>query len=265
MLQQIILYAVLLIAAIGAIVGWTNSKKGAEWGQPMTIVCAIVAICMGLWLAYRNSSPSAGRSAAMARENAYREAKVNVLAAKVKELLGDKKAVVIVDPNVDITKDVEMLLWKSLFNLSDEDFLKPEPPKAPAGADPEMAMMEPMDEWFIEPMFKKLVEGKQFDFIIFTTSLPRGLKYVKGQFTAPYMKDKKIVLASGNLFNCAPLLHSGVAVAAITSSPSAVYDDKPAPKETQAAFDKRYILISKDNADAMVKANPEIFGIEKKD
>ena len=264
MLQQIILYAVLLIAAIGAIIGWTNSKKGAEWGQPMTIICAIVAICMGLWLAYRNSSPSAGRSAAMARENAYREAKVNVLANKVKELLPGKKAIVIIDPNVDITKDVEMLLWKNLFGLSDDDFLKPEPPAPPKGADPEMVMMEPMDEWFVEPMFKKLVEGKQFDFIIFTTSLPRGIKVVKGQFTAPYMKDKSVVLASGNLFGCAPLLNSGVAVAAITSSPSAVYDDKPAPKDTQAAFDKRYILISKDNVAELVKSNPDIFGIEAK-
>ena len=76
------------------------------------------------------------------------------------------------------------------------------------------------------------------------------------------MKDKKVVLASGNLFGCAPLLNSGAAIAAITSSPSAVYDDKPAPKETQAAFDKRYILITKDNLQALMKSNGDIFGLQ---
>ena len=259
MLQQIILYAVLLIAAIGAIVGWSNSKKGAEWGQPMTVICAIIA--MGLFLAYRNSSNSVANKSAMARENAYRQAKVTVLANKVKELLPGKKAVVILDPSVDVEKDVEVQVWKSMFDLSDDDFLKPEQPQPPAGVDPETYMTEPMDAWFREAMLKKMLEGKQFDLIIFTTALPQDIKNKAGAFTSPYMKDKKVVLASGNLYGCAAFINTGVAVAAISSSPKAVYDDKPAPKDIQAAFDKRYILITKDNLKQICETNKDIFGL----
>ncbi|MBR6372491.1 MAG: hypothetical protein IKS20_04855 [Victivallales bacterium] len=262
MLNNIILYAVLLIAAIGAIVGWQNSKKGATWGQPMTVICAIIAICMGLFLAYSNSSSTAANKSAMARENAFRVAKVTVLGNKVKELCPGKKAIVVIDPNVDPLKDVEMQTWKTMFELSDDDFVKPDVPQPPAGTPPEMVMVEPMEEWFRQAMLEKMLKGKKYDLIIFTTSLPRDIKQAKGVFTAPFLKDAKVVLASGNLFGCAGFINAGTAVAAVTSSPTAVYDDKPAPKETQAAFDKRYILITKDNLQALMKSNGDIFGLQ---
>ena len=263
MLQQIILYAVLLVAAIGAMVGWSNSKKGAAWGQPMTIICAIIAICMGLYLAYRNSSNTVDREAAIERENTYRLAKVSILAGKVNELLAGKKAIVVVDPSANPEKDIELVKWKEILNLTNDDFAKPDEPPRPAGEDPETYMSEPLEEWFREAMLKKILEGKQFDYVIFTTVLPRDIKAKAGQFLAPFLKGKTVVFANGDLMGCAPFFHTGVAVAAITSNPKAVYDDKPAPKEVQAAFDKRYILVTKENFEELVKSNPDLFGIQK--
>ncbi len=261
MTTNIIFYAILLVAAIGAIVGWSNSKKGAAWGQPMTIVCAIVAICMGLYLAYRNSSGSAANAAAMQRENAYRTAKVTILGEKVKEICAGKKPVVIIDPNVDVATDVEIQLWKELFGLSDADFLAPEPPQPPAGTPPEMVMMEPMDQWFTVKMLEKMLGSTKPELVIFTTSMPRGLKHNKGKITNPCLKDAKIVLASGNLYGVAGFLNAGTVVAAVTSSPKAVYDDKPAPKDIKKAFDKRYVLITEDNFQDFYKQNKEMFGL----
>lgn len=263
LMQNIVLYAVLLVAAIGALVGWSNAKKGAAWGQPLTIVCAIIAICMGLYLAYQNSSGSAANNAAMSRESAFRTAKVTVMANKLNELAPGKKAVVIIDPNVDKTKDVEVLTWKKLLNLSDDDFLAPEVPQPKAGQPAYMYMMEPVEEWFRMAQLEKMLEGKNAEVVIFCITVPRDRKISKGAFTSGALKNAKIVLAGGDLFGMQGLLNSGTALMALTSAPNAVYDDNPAPKDIQAAFNKRYLLLTKDNLKQFLTEHGEYFGLMK--
>ena len=73
MSSNIIMYAILAVAAIGAIVGWSNAKKGVAWGQPMTIVCAIIAICIGGYLSWSNSFGGGQNKSAQAREIEYQK------------------------------------------------------------------------------------------------------------------------------------------------------------------------------------------------
>ena len=54
----------------------------------------------------------------------------------------------------------------------------------------------------------------------------------------------------------AKMIESGMITAAITVSPKAVFDEKPAPSDEKAAFAVRYILVDKSN----IADNKGLFG-----
>ena len=76
--------AVMVIGAIGVFVGWSQSKKGAGWGQPVTIVCAIIAICAALWSSMRTVT-GADMKDAQKRELEYQKVQTKKLGLYIAE------------------------------------------------------------------------------------------------------------------------------------------------------------------------------------
>ena len=100
---------VMIIAGIGAFIGMSKQKEGKTWGQPLAIVCAIVAIVAALWSAIGTMSGTPGKQAGE-REIEFQKVQTRVLGAHLAEKYSGAKAIVIKDPfNTDATRPNPLL------------------------------------------------------------------------------------------------------------------------------------------------------------
>ena len=258
MSNNIIMYAILAIAAIGAIVGWSNAKKGVAWGQPLTIVCAIIAICIGGYLSWSNSFGGGQNKSAQAREIEYQKVMTRQLGNYLKDKFSGKKAIIIKDPYSKEDSPLMVGLNEGLGGaLTIVDTIYPEPPK-PKG-DPEMEMMDPMETWYTKPVLEKMMKGKDADIIITTIGLPMGVGCAGKDFNANCLKGKKVIFAGGSIYEHGRAFAAGCIAAAVTYKPNAEYDEKPVPKDQQAAIDKRFLLVTAENYKDVMSKHPDIF------
>ncbi|MPM99022.1 hypothetical protein SDC9_146212 [bioreactor metagenome] len=74
-------------------------------------------------------------------------------------------------------------------------------------------------------------------------------------------KKSRIILVNGEVFNLKGAIATGHigAAAAMKTGPEAYDPEKTAPKETQAAFDTRYILVTPQNVKEVAEKNKDIF------
>lgn len=268
-MSPIVSYAILAVAAIGAIVGWSNAKKGAPWGQPLTIVCAVLVIVLGFYVSLANSGLTGGGAskASQNREIEYQKIQTRVLGKYLAEKYSGKKAILLKDPQAPADTPYIVGLKEGLGNAVEIiEELSPVPPKSAMapGADggPEQ-IMEPMEVWFSKQSFDKLLKDKmgKADILITTVGLPGGVgSNGKGFVGTSVLKNKKVAFAGGSVYEHGAGLKAGDIIAAVTYKPNAEYDEKPVPKDEKVAFDKRYILITPENFNEVVGTYKEIFG-----
>ncbi len=262
-MNTVIMYAILAVAAIGAFVGWTNAKKGVAWGQPMTIVCAILAIGIGFYLSWAKSFGGGQSKSAQAREVEYQKVMTRQLGNYLKEKYSGKKAIIIKDPYSKEDSPLMVGLNEGLGGaLTIVDTIAPEPPK-PKGNEPDMEMMDPMETWYTSKVLDKMLKGKDADLIITTIGLPIGVGCSGKDFNVPCLKGKKVVFAGGSIYEHGRAFANNCIVAAVTYKPNAEYDEKPVPKDQNAAFDKRFLLVHSENYKEVASKFPDIFQSQK--
>ena len=196
---------------------------------------------------------------AMARETEYQKVMTRQLGLYLKEKYSGKKAIIIKDP---YSKDDSPLMVGLSEGLGDAlnivDIVYPEPPKSKG--DPEMEMMEPMETWYTKKALENLLKYKDVDLIITTIGLPIGvLCGADKEFNAYCLKGKKVVFAGGSIYEHGRAFRAGCLAAAVTYKPNAEYDEKPVPKDQQAAFDKRFLLVTSENYQEVMRQHPDIF------
>ena len=263
-LPQII---IMVIGAVAAFLGWSNSKKGAAWGQPVTIIGAIIAICAALWSSL-GTITGADQKESMNREIGYQKVQTRKLGAYLKEKYAGKKIVIMKDPTINTQdgKDTPQLqgLKEGLEGaLEIVAEISPDLPK-PTGpvqeGMPEDAMMEPIEVWFTPKELDKTLEkvSGDYDLLVTTFGLPQGVfapKDFKGK-----LAGKKVVVAGGSIYELGFGFQAGLIVAAVTYKPNAEYDEKPVPKDLDTAFNKRYLLVTSENFKTVATENKDIFG-----
>lgn len=260
---SVLLYAILTIAAIGAAVGWSNAKKGAAWGQPLTIACAILAIGVGFYLALANSGIVGNQNAGtQKRETEYQKIQTRELGKYLAEKFSGQTAILVKDPNTQDDNPTIVGLKEGLgtaITITDE--VSPTAPKSanrgPEGGPEEM--MEPIENWYKKKDLEKILANKKADLIITTIGLPDDVFFTGKAFNTKCLEKKKVAIAGGNISRSGKALQGGAVVAAVTYNPKAEYDDKPIPKDPKAAFDKRFILITSENFKQVYSENKELF------
>lgn len=270
-MSPLLIYAIIIVAAIGAMVGWSNSKKGATWGQPVTIVCAIIAIGFGFYQAVAGSFGKGGSKKSQAREIEYQKVQTRKLGAYLKEKFAGKTAILVKDPNANETSPQIIGLKEGIgdaITISEE--VSPTPPKSARNVGPDggpggpEGMMEPMETWFTAKELDKILKGKKADLIITTIGLPSGLSVRGGkEFPIPSLKGKKVVLAGGSIYEHGRDIQAGAIVAAVSYKPNAEYDEKPAPSDLDEAFNKRYVLVTNENLNEVIKQYPDLFAKQR--
>lgn len=283
--STIIRVVIMAIGAIIAIVGMNKSKGGAVWGQPLAVCGAIIAIIAALW-GIKRTIAGDDMKEARDREIEYQRIQTRELGKYLAGKYAGSKVVIMVDPMLRtdmygeaITREDPILegLKQGLANkLTIVSEIFPQMPvkekkemvTGPNGEPMDMPdMMEPMEMWFTAEKFKEILPAKD-SYDIFITLI--GIPHTGN--VASVMKDmagKKLVLVGGDTMTMGKLFMVGekhasiapTAIAAVTYNPKAIYDDKPLPKAAQEAFDKRYLLITPENFEAIKTEHANLFSM----
>ena len=236
---------IMIIGGIGAFVGMNKSKEGATWGQPLAIVCAIIAIVAALWSSI-GTMTGGGQSSMGNRETQFQTIQTQKLGQYLAEKHSGAKAVLILDPLMPDTAESPNAAVKGLklgigSAISIVKELAPELPEAYKNKTAAIGdVLPPVESWYTAKALDALLKdaGDDYDMIITFMGLP-------ARFAAP--KGKKIVFAAGNMQPVPALIKSGACVAAVAYLKDAQYDDKPVPKDFNEAFNKRYVLVTPEN------------------
>lgn len=262
---------IMLIAAGGMIFGLSKQKAGAAWGKPLAVVCAIVALLCAVGNIFSSGGPDV--TEVRNREMAYQEVGAQKLGMYLAEKFPGGKAVIIVEPtlnagaakpsavvdglkkgfgtNITVVEEVSPAIPESAKNAFSEEM-----PMNEGGEGGEM--LPPLEFWFTAKIFDELVKknSDKCDLIITTIGLPMDL----GAMKFWTMKDRpNLALASGSVYELKKAIAGKAIVAAVTYNPKAVYDEKPPPSDLDAAFDKRYLLVTPENVATVAGEYGDLF------
>ena len=259
------------IGIVLALFGMSKQKSGAPWGQPLAILGAIIAIGAALWNVVGQATGGSANAIAD-REQRYMFIQGKFLGQEIKKAVPScKKVVVLVDalskfdvygePLAEPREDHTLMGLKEALgaDVTVETICqtvpkrKPQMMKGPDGTEIEVPMM-PMDMLTFrdfKPLEKQI---KGADVFVALSMLPmdvpiaqvlqflgKGTKVALMNPGADTETLKKIFADGGN--NIADV------VAAVMTKKSAIYDDK-IPSNDKAAFDRRYVLITKSGYSA---------------
>jgi hypothetical protein len=108
-------------------------------------------------------------------------------------------------------------------------------------------MLIPQEKWFTVKELNSLLAGKDFDLCITLIGLPADTKMIGKDLNIDALKGKKVFIGGGSIYNLKSAIVDGAITAAVFYKTDPIYDDKPVPNKLDEAFDKRYVLITKDN------------------
>ncbi len=263
---------VMVVAAIGMIFGLSKQKGGAAWGKPVAVLCAIVALCCAVGHIFTSGGPNMMK--VREREMAYQMIGAKKLGMVLAEKHAGANAIIIVEPSAGGPNETTDAMLAGLREGlgSGITIVEEIAPEIPAAAMKQFAqdmgpmegegggeeMLPPLEFWFTAKLFDELAEKNKSkaDMIITTIGLPMDL----GAMKFWKMKDRpKLALAGGSVYDLKRAIKDGMVVAAVTYNPKAVYDEKAPPSDLDAAFDKRYLLVTSDNIDQIASEHTDIF------
>ena len=165
----------------------------------------------------------------------------------IKENFAGKKAVVIINPylNIDNPPSLEGLKTGLGNDVDITEILKPKTPEPTDGEKP--GALIPQEKLFTVKEVNNLLVGKEFDICITLIGLPADAKMIGKDLNIDALMGKQVFIGGGSIYNLKPAIVAGAITAAVFYKTDAIYDDKSVPSKHDEAFDKRYVLITKDN------------------
>ena len=75
----------------------------------------------------------------------------------------------------------------------------------------------------------------------------------------PETPKPKIALMDANIYNLKAAISSGIVIGTVTYSPAAKYDESKPPADIKQAFDKRFLLVTPENVEAIATQHTGLF------
>ncbi len=252
--MKFLLYAFMAVSVGVMIFGLIKQKEGFEWGKPLTVVGAGVALLCVLIQMFAGAGPSTKQI--MDDQMRFARAATEKLGMHLAEKHAGGKALVLTFPAVygeDLTNDAMMEGLKKGLNGKVEIIVEKIQPELPPGAKPTDQNADmyaaPMEAWFTPERFDKLVQpyiGKVDLLITF-----QGLPMEPGKLKFWNMKPlPKVVLAGGSIAEFRKAIEQGVVIAAVTTNPKANFELRP-KSDVNKTFELRYLLITPENLGSM--------------
>lgn len=271
-----LLYMVMVLGAIGMVVGLVKDKAGTPWGRPVSLGGIVVVLLAVILIAVAKMTGGANTQQVVDREVAFQKAAGKKLGTYLAEKYAGAKMLILSEPKmgnpsgktnplIDGFKEGVGTKLTLVAEISPEvpadkakAFSAEMPMEGPSGAGEGAGpMMPPLDYWYTAKIFDELI-GKQtgFDMIVTTIGLPNDAGKSR------ILKDKarpKIAVLNGTIYDLKAAIKPDMIVGAVTYNPKAIYDDKPVPKDLDEAFNKRYLLVTPETLQQVSQTHQDIF------
>ena len=268
-------YFIMIVAAIGMVVGITKQKRGVPWGKPLTVICALVALLFALTNLFTGGTNTKKLQKQYQEWNtAYQLVAGEMIGQYISDKIGNAEVVVLRDNTDAMDTFIEGMRKGFGDNVTIADEITPDFEAAQremmiaSGMDPatmpeeEMAMMMPMDPMMMSPdlIDEALEDALDADVVVSLIGLP--YEYLDMDF---WRNDghPKFVAVSISMPMPAPEMKSMIEVghitAWITNNPEGDHTLGDVPEDLQEAFDKRYIIVDGDNVKSMADKFPNLF------
>ncbi len=246
----VVIALVMFLALIGMIV-CSKKQKTSPAAQPIAIGLLIVVIACGVWILYRTDILGSPSNRFQEYENRYHASQGNVLGKYIQKNFPGKKVLVLLESDYNTnprTKILEDALkagaGENLDVVTDTLVLanRPNTPEA------DMGMEMPLFELMTAKDFDNALDAhKDCGVVISSIGLPRDAQKMK----LWKAKDRPavILLNAFDMRGYDNLIKAGMVSAIVAVGPDAKFTEDAPPRDPQAAFDVRYVLIDKDNID----------------
>lgn len=246
----VLIALVMFIALIGMIV-CSKKQKASPAAQPIAIGLLIIVIACGVGILYRTDILGNPNNRFQEYENRYHAAQGNVLGKFIQANFAGKKVLVLLENNYESNPRTQILVdalkagaGTSLDVVTDTLTLANRQAGGPEGMGMEMPLFELMTAADFD---KALDDHKDCGVVISSIGLPRDAAKMK------VWKAKErpgiILLNAFDMRGYNALITSGMIAGIVAVGPDAKFTEDAPPRDPQAAFDVRYVLIDKSNVD----------------
>ena len=262
---MIVLWVALMIAGLAGIIVCQKKQKTNPNAQTVAFVFLIVILIGAGGMLYETGIFGGDREMEMIMKNeiAYSKARSQVLGEYIGKTWKGQSAVIITEPNADknpISKESLAALEASLkaagINVAAVEALNILRPKENEEAAPvEVSITAKL----YNDIFNKF---KTANIFVIMSQLPFDTKELQKMECWKFdPKKARIVLVNGEIFNLKAAIGKGLVGAAVAmkTGPNAYDPEKTAPKDVQAAFDTRYLLVTSGNVADIAAKNADLF------
>ncbi len=271
---------IMVLALIGMII-CAKKQEMVPAAKPAAIACmGVIVACAGGILIKTGMFGDGGNTKLIANEMVYVKSAPYILGKYVGTKYPNSKILLFVDEGKNNIRQDEMIselkrgLGASCEIVGTECpkpiVLPPDGEELPATdatsnpAFPSMEMMVPIQELMTaESASEAISKYSGITMLITLVGFPRNFKDMDMWYEEDETKRLKVAVVNGEIYQLGPGIHSGQIVAAATYNPQAKFDESKAPSDPQAAFDKRYILVTPENVEETAQKYPGLFEIQK--
>lgn len=262
--MMILSIALMILGLVGIIVCQKKQKTNPN-AQGLAFVCLVVILFgAGLLLWDTGMLPGSGdreMDRIMANETRFAEARSKVLGEYVGKTWNGQNAVIITEPGLDknpIAKAgaaaMEEALKKAGVNVTATEALNlPESADGPA----------PMEMALTAKVYNDIFNAhKDAQLFVIMSQMPfNGQELMKMKCWTFNPKKQRVILVGGEVYNLKNVIKNGFigAAVAMKTNPEAYDPEKSAPKDVQAAFDTRFILVTPENIKDVAEKNKDLF------
>jgi hypothetical protein len=126
-------------------------------------------------------------------------------------------------------------------------------------------MMMPIQETMTAQVVNDIMlKYPKANMLVTFVGFPRDIENMDIWHEEDTEKMVKVAVVSGDIYQLKPAFARKQAAAVVAYSPKAKFDESKAPSDMQAAFDKRYLLITLENIESILTEYPGLFPEDKK-
>ena len=261
---MLIVYVALMIAGLIGIIVCQKKQKTNPNAQAIAFVFLVVILAGAGGMLYETGIFGGDREMdrIMGNEIAYAKARSKVLADHIGKTWKGQSAVIITEPHIDQNKIAKAGLdaMQADLKAAGVDVTAVEALNIPEGTAEEPVPMETaLNAKVYNDIFNKY---KNAGIFVIMSQLPLEDKELMKMACWKFdSKKTRIILVNGEIYKLKGAITQGIIGAAIAmkTGPSAYDPEKAAPKDVQAAFDTRFILVTPANVKSVAEKNSDLF------
>ncbi len=257
LLLKIFLWLVMSASLVGMIF-FAKKQKTIPFAKNASIALLVVVVICAILIIFSNFGSGVNEGKINRNEGWYSQASVQILAENLTKKYPGTKVLIIRKEGAEqdgIVNTLRKYLGAGMEIVAavTPDVNKPGPQGSTSGPQPPGPMQYPFEMLLKVEHFNELItKYSQCNLIISTIGIPRSdLEQMEIWKEENFEKRPAFALTNTSISHLKLLIKGSAINAAVTTNPTYKYDESNPPSKAQAAFDKRYLLVTPENVDEM--------------